>query len=288
MLKHFLSLSETLHFGKASQLVNVSPSTLSRTIQGLEQELGCALFLRDNRSVELTIEGVKFQQYARDSLQHWEQLQESLIKDKYQLQGVISFYCSVTASYSFLHEALKKFRHDFPKIEIILHTGDTENGINRVLSNQEDMAIAARPTRMPASLAFEVLGKTPLVLIGPNNTEYLATVSDFSKKEYWQQVPMILPEKGIFREKADIWLNQQGLSPKIYAQVGGNEAIVSMVSLGFGVGLVPKIVVDNSPLSNQVKMTTVQPDIEPVDVGFCVRKKRLQSPLIKALWHSII
>jgi LysR family positive regulator for ilvC len=285
--KHFLVLSDTLHFGKASQLISVSPSTLSRSIQSLEEELNCQLFLRDNRSVELTAEGIRFQQYARDSLQQWEQLQESLDHNKHHLHGVISLYCSVTASYSFLHEVLKKFRFDFPKIEIILHTGDTENAISRVLNDQEDMAIAARPMRMPASLAFEVLGKTPLVLIAPNNSEYLQIEADLFTKQYWQEVPMILPEKGIFRERADEWFNEEGLSPNIYAQIGGNEAIVSMVSLGFGIGLVPKIVVDNSPLADQVKVVPFQPDIDPVDVGFCVRKKRLQSPLIKALWNSI-
>ena len=43
------------------------------------------------------------------------------------------------------------------------------------------------------------------------------------------------------------------MQPTIYAQVAGNEAIVSMVSLGFGVGVVPKIVLDNSPLADRVR-----------------------------------
>lgn len=287
-LKNFLCLSETLHFGKASQLLHVSPSTLSRTIQQLEEELGCELFLRDNRTVELTSQGVRLQHYARESWQQWEQLQQSLAEEEAQLQGVISLYCSVTASYSFLHEVLRKFRCDYPKIEIILHTGDTENAINRVLNDQEDIAIAARPQRMPASLAFEVLGTTPLVMIAPNNSEYLDLQYAFFEKDYWQRVPMILPERGVFRERIDRWFDQHNFDPTIYAQVGGNEAIVSMVSLGFGVGLVPKIVVDNSPLAKQVQITPHQPELEPVEVGFCARKKRLQSPLIKALWGAIV
>ena len=285
-LKHFLCLSETLHFGKASQLSNISPSTLSRSIQTLEQELSCDLFLRDNRSVELTANGLKFQQYARENLQQWEQFQQSLAKSNHQLEGVISLYCSVTASYSFLHEVLKKFRFDFPKIEIILHTGDTENAISRVLNDQEDIAIAARTNRIPSTLSFEVLGKTPLVLIASNESEFIQSDAKLIKED-WQRIPMILPEKGIFRECADYWFAREGLSPRIFAQVGGNEAIVSMVSLDFGVGLVPKIVVDNSPLAAQVQIIPMTPKLDSIDIGFCVRKKRLKSPLIKALWNSI-
>ena len=290
-LQYFLTLSETLHFGKASQALHISASTLSRSIRHLEEQLKCELFLRDNRSVELTNEGGRFQKYARDSLQQWQQLQDSLSQDKHQLKGTISLYCSVTASYSFLHEVLMRFRLDYPKIEIILHTGDTDNAIYHVLNDLEDIAIAAKPKRMPSNLAFEGLGQTPLVLISPRNQEFQKQFNTLESmdwnKSIWQTVPMILPEKGIFREQFDAWLNQLEISPNIYAQVGGNEAIVSMVSLGFGIGLVPKIVIENSPLAEQVNIISRQPDFTPIEIGFCARKKRLQSPLVKALWDSI-
>ena len=291
VLQQFLTLSDTLHFGKASQVLHISPPTLSRSVKQLENQLGCELFLRDNRSVELTSEGIKFQQFVQENLQQWQQLQESFSQGGQQLQGTISLYCSVTASYSFLHEVLLKFRVDYPKIEIILHTGDTDNAITRVLNDQEDIAIAAKPSIMPPTLAFELLGQTALVMVAPQNSEFkkqfdTRNISQWDKQT-WQTVPMILPERGVFREKFDVWLNQSSLSPNIYAQVGGNEAIVSMVSLGFGIGIVPSIVVENSPLSDQVEVIVDQPSFMPIEIGFCVRKKRLQSPLVKALWQSI-
>jgi len=57
-----------------------------------------------------------------------------------------------------------------------------------------------------------------------------------------------------------------------------------MVSLGFGVGVVPKIVLDNSPLVGQVKVLNIQPRLEAYDVGLFAQKKKLRSPLIKAFW----
>ena len=48
-LAMFVHLSQTLHFGKTAQAFHMSPSTLSRAIQRMENEVGFELFLRDNR-----------------------------------------------------------------------------------------------------------------------------------------------------------------------------------------------------------------------------------------------
>ena len=72
----------------------------------------------------------------------------------------------------------------------------------------------------------------------------------------------------------DEWFEERSLAPTIYAQVAGNEAIVSMVSLGFGVGVVPRIVLDNSPLANKVQVLDVQPELEPYEVGPCLPWRR--------------
>ena len=72
----------------------------------------------------------------------------------------------------------------------------------------------------------------------------------------------------------------------IYAQIAGNEAIVSMVSLGFGVGIVPRIVLDNSPLADQVRVLDVRPGLDPYEVGLFALDKRLASPLISAFWSG--
>ena len=83
------------------------------------------------------------------------------------------------------------------------------------------------------------------------------------------------------------WFEERGLTPTIYAQVAGNEAIVSMVSLGFGVGVVPRIVLDNSPLADKVQVLDVQPELEPYEVGLFALEKKLKSPLIRAFWEQL-
>ena len=97
---------------------------------------------------------------------------------------------------------------------------------------------------------------------------------------------MILPEGGLARQRADQWFRDLGMQPRIYAQVAGNEAIVSMVSLGFGIGVVPEIVLDASPLVGQVAVLRVTPALAPYEVGLFTLEKKLRSPLIQAFWAT--
>lgn len=288
-LNHFLALADTLHFGRASEACHVSTSTLSRSIRQLEESLGVTLFERDNRHVALTRQGETFQHYARETLERWEELRLSLMSEARRLTGEISVYCSVTASYSFLYELLSEFRSRHPGIELKLHTGDPAEAMSRVLAGGEDMAITPRPRQTPEALAFKSLTRAPLVFIAPRETpDWIPPRPESPSAEQWREVPMILSEAGLSRSHADTWFRALGVTPRIYAQVAGHEAIVSMVGLGFGIGVVPRIVLDNSPLRERVRILPVKPELPHYDVGLCVLERRLRSPLIRALWDEVV
>ena len=285
-LKQFLALSETLHFGRAATLCHVSASALSRNIQQLERTLGVALFVRDNRSVALTHAGEQFLNYARDTIVRWDEIRNTLLATAGELHGEVSIYCSVTASYSFLFELLHEFRKENPRVEIKLHTGDPEDAMNHVLAGNEDIAIGARPERMSAELAFRPIQITPLVFIAAKAQQSLAKTLRTNDHEAWTSTPMILSERGLARARIDQWFSDLGVQPQVYAQVAGNEAIVSMVSLGLGVGVVPEIVLQNSPLAGQVRVLPITPELESYEVGLFTQQKNLKNPLIQAFWSQ--
>ncbi|MDP3535747.1 MAG: HTH-type transcriptional activator IlvY, partial [Halomonas sp.] len=206
LLKHVVTLAESLHFGRASELCHISPSTLSRSIQQVETELGTRLFERDNRHVTLTSQGITFQRYAKETLEQWETQKRTLSATSTQLSGEISIYCSVTASYSFLYELLSDVRTRHPGIELKLHTGDPAEAMSRVLEGADDMAITPRPRIPPSALAFKSLTRSPLLFIAPTEAHHwLPRKPESSTAEQWQHVPMILSEAGLSREFANTW-----------------------------------------------------------------------------------
>jgi LysR family positive regulator for ilvC len=287
-LKQFVNLSDCLHFGRASEASHVSPSALSRSIKRLEDELGVDLFERNNRSVSLTHAGRLFLNYARDTLGDWDAIRNKLMEESGELRGEVSMYCSVTASYSFLFEILTRFRRDHPHIEIKLHTGDPEDAIPRVLSGEEDISIGAKPQNLTAGLAFKLIAVSPLVFIEARRKKgQIHSCNAQPEAEEWAGKPMILSERGLARRRVDQWFRALGVQANIYAQVAGNEAIVSMVSLGLGVGVVPQIVLDNSPLADTVRVLDIKPALEAYEVGLFTLEKKLASPLINALWSQL-
>lgn len=287
-LQFYLHLCKSLHFGKTSRELNVSPSSLTRTVQKIEHEVGQALFDRDNRTVTLTLAGTRFREYAKQALDNWAELKRELQQQSDQLSGKLSIFCSVTASYSFLHELLDEFRGRYPAVEIQLRTGDTAATIQRILDEEEDVGIAARPDTLPDKLCFRAISQSPLVFIAPLSASPLRDMLDESLQSGvdlpWDQIPLVLSESGLARARVNIWFREQQIRPNIYAQVSGNEAIVSMVSLGFGVGVVPLLVVDNSPMRGKVGILKVEPQLAPFSIGLCVMRRKLNSPLIRAFW----
>ncbi len=283
----FLVLAETLHFARAAEMCHMSASALSRSIMQLEDTVGVRLFERDNRSVRLTAEGIVFRRFARESQRLWEDCRNAMLAGSEELAGEISMYCSVTASYSFLFELLADFRRRHPGIRIKLQTGDPERAAAQVLSGDAEIAIGARPKRLPGALEFRPIATTSLVFVAPLEP---AAPSGLSRRAprgaEWGRVPMIVPERGVARDAIDRWFRRRDVTPRIHAQVAGNEAIVSMVSLGDGIGVVPRIVLENSPLADRVRVMDVRPRLKPLEVGLFVTRRSLSDRLVAAFWTA--
>ncbi len=152
-MSHFLTLADLLHFGKASQACNLSPSALTRSIQRTEESLGQTLFIRDNRTVTLTSAGEKFRHYAKSALRDWEDFQAKMLHDE-RITGIVSIYASVTAVYSLLPDLLESYRADFPEVALELRTGSAEESIQQVINGEIDVSVAALPDKKTLVLSF--------------------------------------------------------------------------------------------------------------------------------------
>ncbi|KKD58587.1 transcriptional regulator [Grimontia sp. AD028] len=281
-LQLFIHLCDSKSFSKTAAAMHISPSALSRQIQKLEQEAEQQLFLRDNRSVELTLAGKKLLPVAMRILSEWQQYQSQFNASGNELVGEIRLFCSVTASYSHLPELLSEFRLRHPLIELKVSTGDPAQAIDKVLSDEADIAISALPEQLPSKVSFEPISDIPLSIIAP------AGVSSFpdtlqSEDPDWSSIPFIVPEAGTARERANTWFKKMKIKPNIYAQVSGHEAIVSMVALGCGVGIAPDVVINNSPVRDKIEKLKLAP-IKPFELGVCCLRSQRDNPLIKALW----
>lgn len=288
-LKMFLHLADSRHFGRSARAMHVSPSTLSRQIQRLEEHLNQPLFVRDNRTVTLTEAGEQLRQFAQQTMLQYQQMRHTLGQQGPSLSGELHLFCSVTAAYSHLPPILDRFRAEHPSVEIKLTTGDASDAVEKVDSGEADIAIAGKPETLPPGVAFSILEDLTVVLIAPAlpcsvRTQVQQPIPD------WTKVPFILPEQGPVRRRIELWFRSKKITnPFIYATVAGHEAMVSMVALGCGIALIPEIVLENSPepVRNRVLIMDRNDENTPFELGVCVQKKRLNEPLISAFWKLL-
>ncbi|HEU5074971.1 MAG TPA: HTH-type transcriptional activator IlvY [Polyangiaceae bacterium] len=284
-LRLFLHLSRSLHFGHTSNECHISASALSRAIQRLERDIGHTLFERDNRSVQLTAQGVRFQQFASRVLDERDQLDQALSQESERLRGTISIFATVTACQSFLPDLLSGFRRKYPDIHVRLETGYAVSALSMLDRGDVDIAVAALPERIPQRWVTRIVAYTPLAFVAP------VLSCDVSRRVAeraidWAELPVVLPAQGLARVAVDRWFRQRRVTANVYSEVTGNEAILSLVSTGCAVGVVPRLVMEQSPLSSKVRALEVEPKLGEFRVGLCAAKSRLSDPLVAAFWEA--
>ena len=84
------------------------------------------------------------------------------------------------------------------------------------------------------------------------------------------------------REAAFRWFRREGIKPVIAAEPDGHEALLALVALGCGTGIVPRLVLESSPSAS--RLIERPADLEPFTIGLCARRADLRRPLIAALW----
>lgn len=284
-LRVFVELSRTLHYGRASKQQHKSTSAVSRTILRIEEELGHALVERDSKRVRLTPHGEQFARFASDALARFEEMRAALQRDTEMLRGTLSVFASVTACQSFLPALLARFREAHPNVQLKLETGYAVDALSMLASGAVDVCVAALPERLSKQLVARVVLVTPLVFVAPTaNCEVSAYVD--RRPVPWASLPLVLPSHGLVRDAVDQWLRARRVRANVYSEVAGNEAILALVSTGSGVGVVPKIVVDRSPLRADVRALEVEPRLGDLRVGVCTQASALHNPLIAAFWAA--
>ena len=268
-LQAFVSLAQLNHFGRAASKLNMSPSALSRIISRLEEENQAVLFDRSNREVHLTEDGKRFLKFARDCLNREQEIKESFRGHSEKINGILHVYASVTACYTILPDFIKKVADKYPEIQFSIETGDPAGAIQAVKEGRAALAVDAIPEDGVTAMQTVTVLKTPLVYAAAKNGPY--TKVEGAPQDILSSVPLILPRTGLARTRFDRWIKSRNVKPVIVAETEGNEAILALVQLGLGIGLVPQIVLENGPYKGEFVIHTAGNTLGFYDVGF-IRK----------------
>ena len=285
--RYFEELAQTLHFARTARALAMSASALTRRIQALEEELGHELFIRDHREIQLTEAGLIFRKYARAQLDNFEQLQNELRRDALAPVGELKIACTVTACHTLLPSLLSEFRTRYPQITLRLITQDAARSLTQLEASELDLAVIPTDEHAPAGLLNIMIADTELSFIAPCGSP-LIEQSKSRKRGEINELPFVAPLSGLEHTRLMSWLMSNHYDPKFVAEVRGNEGLIAMVALGSGIALVPRLVLENSPLRARV---VELPHLRPppgYQISLCAKKSSLSRRVVELFWQHTI
>lgn len=244
-LEHFVAAARAKNFTRAAAELNLSQSTLSRSIQKLEEQLGQPLFERKPRELALTDIGELLVERAKEILH--------LVEDTFSAiseagaSGCVRIGAIPTIAPYFLPCLLRSFASEHPEISVVVQEDTTEHLIKRCSHGEIDLAILALPV-IAKYLEIEALFDEELLLVVPAG-HTLASCETITAAALEEFPFVMLSEAHCLSENIASYCRQRSVQPVTVERISQLATVQELVALDHGVSIVPEMAhrLDASP-----------------------------------------
>jgi DNA-binding transcriptional LysR family regulator len=246
--RYFIAVAQELHFTRAAGRLGISPPTLTRQIQELETEMGVRLFVRTQRVVRLTPAGEKLLVGAQKAIEQFDAAQRDAVRESRGESGSLSLGYVASAAYSGVMQAhVAAFRQAYPDVTL----SACELGMNalppQVRNGALDLAYVRSPMNLPDGVSSLTLQPEPFILALPA-AHWLQGIRKIVAASLVDET-FILPEQ----ISGTLALGKAGnFVPRLGGQPGSLVAVLTLVSIGEGVAIVPSSARGHIDLPNLV------------------------------------
>jgi DNA-binding transcriptional LysR family regulator len=249
-LQFFVAVAEELSFTRASRRLHVVQSGVSSAIQGLERELGAALFDRDRHRVALTDAGLALLPEARATLAAAQAAQDAVAQARAGLRGTLTVGTMVSIGTVDVAGLLGRFHVSHPGVSVHLRhaPGGSAGLAAQVIAGELDLALLALPGPAPAGLWLQPLAEEPLVLIAapghPLAGQRGVTLAQLAEEDF-----VDFPPGWGNRTVADRAFAGAGLDRRVPFEVTEFISAAGLVRNGLGITFVPQSATDLTGLA---------------------------------------
>ncbi|MCI3203926.1 MULTISPECIES: LysR family transcriptional regulator [Pandoraea] len=253
--RYFVAVAEERHFGRAAQRLSMTQPPLSQQIRALEASLGAPLFVRTNRSVELTAVGRQLLPEVRRILADADALPALAQGLAHGEVGTLSLGFVSTADYGILPPLLREFGERYPRVRLQLLEATSDVQVEALMDGRIDagLFIPPVPARYANELSYLPIIREPLMLALPagrgstqggadTDTSHSGPGAPVSLADFADEPLVIFPRR-VAPAFYDIIMGcyaALGLTPRVGQEAIQMQTIVSLVSAGMGVALVPQ------------------------------------------------
>ncbi|MBR5510417.1 MAG: LysR family transcriptional regulator [Lachnospiraceae bacterium] len=236
----FMAVVEQESFQKAAQILQLTPSAISHAVASMEAELGSALFVRSRQGVYLTNYGKELFPYIKNVLNSDEYLQQAIAQFQGVQKGVVRIGIFNSACVEWMPSLLKDFEKEYPNVRLHIYQGTYDDIYHWLKDGVVDLGFLSSCS--VGDLAYEPIYQDRIVCVvpkgfQPENPGYV-TVDELKKQRFVTQ-----------REGCDADVNhfmkKYGLSAGGRSYIVDDMSAIALVMGGYGVCLVPELVIRN-------------------------------------------
>lgn len=284
-LFYFINLAETEHYTRSAERLDISQPTLSHAIATLEQELGVLLFEKQGRNIRLTKYGRTFLPYVHRSLEELQKGRrtlENLIDPSY---GTVELAFIYTMGASFVPDMVGRFssQSSHRNIKFNFHQGTTHDILPKIADETCDLAICSYVSDQP-DISFTPVHQEELVVITAKNHP-LARFDRISLEETLPYPYIFFSRRSGLYPLINQTLESLNMKPKIACVVEEDQAMAGLVSVNYGIAIIPKI---KSLASFDVKILPITNKIPARIVYLAYLKNCYMSPASAAFKNFLI
>ncbi|MBG6075157.1 LysR family transcriptional regulator [Polaromonas sp. CG_9.11] len=283
-LRYFLTLAEELHFGRAARRLSISQPPLSLNIQQLEASVGARLFTRNSKQVALTAAGLALVPAARALLDQAAQAARHARDVGQGMAGSLTIGFSGTMLYSGLPGILERFQAQHPLLRLMLKELSSSEQLVELAHDRLDIGFV-HTTRVPPELSQILVSSQALVGCLPARHR-LAPQATLSLKAL-QGEPFAVVSRAVspdYHERILGICTDAGFHPEIRYELRHWLSVVSLVSQGMGVALVP------AALSRSAMAGTVFVPLDRATTPYdthCLWKTARDNPALAAFVQAV-
>jgi DNA-binding transcriptional LysR family regulator len=240
-LEYFRLLAEVEHYTLAAEQLSIAQPSLTYAISELEKELGVYLFEKKGRNIKLTKYGSIFLEYVDKSLKSLEEGQRVLNDLVSPNKGKIDLSFIYTLGSRFVPTIVKNFlsNENHKDISFSFSQGTTKSIIEGLKSDKYELAFCSYVEDEP-DIEFVPLVKQDLVLVVPSGHP-LARYTSIDLKETEPYPFVYFDKRSGLRELIDHLFEEIDITPKIAYEVEEDSAAIGLVSMNYGIALLPDI-----------------------------------------------
>nr|WP_281378642.1 LysR family transcriptional regulator [Paenibacillus phyllosphaerae] len=253
-METLLTISKTMSFRKAGELLNLTQPAVSAQIKSLEDEFGSVLIDR-NQPVTLTDRGKVFLEHAERILGIVEELKSRLSDLNQTPQGHIILGTTTSIAIQILPRVLSYFQDQFPLIKTTIQSMPSSQVMTAVENGTVDIGINYLSESNPNIVTSILYYDTYELVVAPNHP--MAHLKHTSV-EALKDVPMImLSPDALGRKFIDKMFRKHNIQPNIVMELSSSEEVKRMAELNLGAAVVSKLAVANEVRLGTLKMIKV-------------------------------